>query len=1172
MAAALLGAALVVLWLMNRSGPGGVLPVPAGEEAPVAQVASLGAGKVAAELAASASVSVLSAEPAPVPSGSRGVSSADAGVPDRLADGRVLDERWEPLTDGRWRQLRLMRHSGQAHPLRVEDVYETLPSGARVRVTQIAMLADRLLVSVDAPLDAAQARAQLAAAGYTVEPSRSPYLLLVSLPEATLEAVPAAWEAVDALGGVRAGPDYLRFPALEPDDPDYTQQYAHGLIGSAAAWDVSTGSSEVVLAVLDTGMDLDHPDLAANLWANPGEIAGNGIDDDGNGYADDMHGWDMADDDNVPDDTNGHGTHVAGIAGAVGGNATGLAGVNWSVSLLPLRIGSTSFTVSSVVEALDYLYALRTEQGVNVVVSNNSYSGEGISEAEQAAIDRQGEAGILFVAAAGNNTTDVDATPVYPGAHAGSHVINVANSDRADNLSATSNFGASSVDLAAPGVEILSTWTGNGSTTRSGTSMAAPQVTGAVALAFAAAPEADAQAVRNALLASVDVVPALSGSTVTGGRLNVGRLLDALTGVAEIELVSPAGNVRLINTSAALRLEAAVTVAAEAFVPEDGVSWSVVPSTGVTVTLESATAAWVSFAAPGSYTVKATVLTDGVARTDTRTVTVGSRPVEAGLVAEWLFDGEGDTVADSSGQGHTGTLANGAGRGTGVDGGAYAGQGGTFEGVEIGLMPSLPTVSLSAWVRADSSVVALPRVIDGQEWALIFALDEVSNGWCLKFVRHYANYADIWHTPLGSLETGRWFHVAATWADGDESPCLYIDGVEQSVTPSGSGSQGLITAAGPVWLGNQAAGERGLDGRLDEVRVYNRVLEAGEVAQLAADHAPLIGEPSALAAEIGTAWTPTLTVADEDGPESPILSWSVWAGPDAYAMEGADTTSPVITFKKPGLHTVALMADDGHATVRRTWEMTVDGVYQVFMTSADGELLQRAANGFPVAVGVDPAPAQALTFNYTLGGGAVAGEDFSPLPGTLTVEAGATEATIPVEALTRTDGTARTLTLTLEAGEGYSLFGDTVVNVTLLPYTYANWAAHYAGGAGEAGSGWSPAFDANGDGTANLLEFALGINPLDDADALTRARLPQVRRSAEGTLSLSYVRPAGADASLYTVGSSFAPGGEPFSALAAAEVIVPNGDGTETVTVTDTAPLAAGETRFLFLKVSVAAE
>ncbi|MDP0496135.1 MAG: S8 family serine peptidase [Verrucomicrobiota bacterium JB024] len=1094
-------------------------------------------------------------------------------MPDRLAAGLVLDERWEQLADGRWRQLRLMRHAGQAHLLRVEDVYETLPSGARVRVSQTAMLADRLLISLDTPQDALQAQEQLAAAGYAIERSRSPYLLLIALPGATLEAVPAARATVSGLGFDRAEPDYLRFPALEPDDPDFSQQYAHGLIGSAAAWDVSTGSAEVVLAVIDTGMDLDHPDLAANLWTNPGEIAGNGLDDDDNGYADDVHGWDMADDDNAPDDAVGHGTHVAGIAGAVGGNATGVTGVNWSVSVLPLRIGSTSFTVSAVVEALDYLYALRTEHGVNVVVSNNSYSGEGISDAEQAAIDRQGEAGIIFVAAAGNTATDVDAVPVYPGAHPGTHVVNVANSDDADNLSTTSNFGASTVDLAAPGVDIFSTWTGDSYTTRSGTSMAAPQVAGAVALAFAAAPEADAQAVRDALLASVDLVPALSGSTATGGRLNVGRLLDALTGVEEVELVSPAGDVFLGDTSAALRLEAAVTVAGEAVAPEYGVSWSVVPSAGVTITVESPTTAWASFTETGVYTLSATVMTDGVARSDTCSVTVGTRPVEGGLVAEWLFDGEGDTVADTSGQGHTGALANGAGRGTGVDGGAYAGHGGEFEGVQVGSLPSLPTVSLSAWVRADSSVVALPRVIDGQEWALIFSQVGASRGPSLKFARHYATNADIWSTPVGSVGTDRWYHVAATWRDGDEAPSLYIDGVEQrSLHKSGSGSFEMITGAGLAWLGNQPTGDRGLDGRLDEVRVYDRVLEPEEVTRLAANHAPLIGDPQTLTVEAGTAWTPTLTVTDEDGPQAPALAWSVLAEAGTYTVEGAGTASPVFTFETPGLHTVALVADDGYATVRRTWKVSVDGVYQVFMTSTDGELLQRAANGFPVTVGIDPAPAQALTLSYTLGGDAVAGEDFSPLPSSLTVEAGETEASFAIEALTRTDGVARVLTLTLEPGEGYVLSGDTEVNVTLLSYTYANWAAHYAGAMEGSGSVWSPAFDANGNGTVNLLEFALGIDPLHDADALTRVRLPRVTRSSDGTLSLSYVRPAGADASLYAVGGSPSPGGEPFSELVASEAIESNGDGTETVTVTDAAALAAGETRFLFLKVSADAE
>ncbi len=379
------------------------------------------------------------------------------------------------------------------------------------------MIADRLLVPADSPQQAAYWRERLQQVGYTVEQGGSPYLVKIALPLATLEAVPEALAALAAadFGGLRAEPDYLRFPALEPDDPELPGQYAHERMDSCRAWDVTAGSPDVVLAILDTGMDLDHPDLAANLWTNPGEIAGNGLDDDGNGYVDDVHGWDVYADDNMPNDTDGHGTHVAGVAGAVGNNAVGVAGVNWSVALLPVRLGEGSFAASEIVEALDYIYDLRTKRGIPIVVSNNSYVGAVVGESEREAIERQGEAGIVFVCAAGNQGVDVEQTEVYPGVLSGEYIVNVASSDAADKLADSSNYGVESVDLAAPGVSILSTAIGGGYVSRSGTSMAAPQVSGALALAFAVDPEMDWRELRSALLESVDPVPALSGVTVT---------------------------------------------------------------------------------------------------------------------------------------------------------------------------------------------------------------------------------------------------------------------------------------------------------------------------------------------------------------------------------------------------------------------------------------------------------------------------------------------------------------------------------------------------------------------------------------------------------------------------------------------------------------------------------
>ena len=187
-------------------------------------------------------------------------------------------------------------------------------------------------------------------------------------------------------------------------------------IDAPDAWNISTGSQSVVVAVIDTGVDYTHPDLAANIWTNPGEIAGNGRDDDGNGFVDDVHGYDFAEHDGDPMDDNGHGTHVAGTIAAVGNNGLGVAGVNWSASIMPLKFLNSQGPgyLSDAIRAINYATMERTRYGVNVRVMNNSWGGGGFSSAMQTAIQAASDAGILFVAAAGNSGTNNDASPHYP--------------------------------------------------------------------------------------------------------------------------------------------------------------------------------------------------------------------------------------------------------------------------------------------------------------------------------------------------------------------------------------------------------------------------------------------------------------------------------------------------------------------------------------------------------------------------------------------------------------------------------------------------------------------------------------------------------------------------------------------------------------------------------------
>jgi thermitase len=354
------------------------------------------------------------------------------------------------------------------------------------------------------------------------------------LPGRSAAAAERALERED--GVLYAEPNVSRRLYVRPNDPLFPQLWGMENTGqiigatgipdadtdAADAWDVAAGGG-VVVAVVDSGVDGNHPDLAPNAWRNPGESGSgresNGVDDDGNGFFDDWRGWDFVGDDSNPSDSIGHGTHVAGTIGARRGNALGVAGVTDNSPLMPLRVFTSggSGTVADAISA--YSYAAR--QGAKVV--NLSFGSPFASLAEQQAI--AGLPGMLFVAAAGNGEPDGigddnDQAPEYPCAYPLPNLICVAASDNQDRMAGFSNFGARSVDLGAPGVDILSTVPGGGYEWADGTSMAAPHVSGAAALLWGAAPSAPASAIGSALLAGADPRPAFAGRTATGGRLN----------------------------------------------------------------------------------------------------------------------------------------------------------------------------------------------------------------------------------------------------------------------------------------------------------------------------------------------------------------------------------------------------------------------------------------------------------------------------------------------------------------------------------------------------------------------------------------------------------------------------------------------------------------------------
>ncbi|MEA5464589.1 S8 family serine peptidase [Leptothoe sp. PORK10 BA2] len=323
-------------------------------------------------------------------------------------------------------------------------------------------------------------------------------------------------------------------PTATPNDPGYNQLWGlhntgqtGGLrdsdIDAPEAWDIVRGKG-VVVGVIDTGIDYTHPDLRNNLWTNPGEIANDGIDNDRNGYIDDYYGYDFANNDSNPFDDVGHGTHVAGTIAAAANNSRGIAGVAPDAKVMALKfLGTNGGSTFDAIEAINYAVMMGAD------ITNNSWGGGGPSQALYDAIANAGSAGQLFIASAGNGGSDGigdnnDLLPSYPASYDLDNIISVAASDHRDQLGSFSNYGAKSVDLAAPGVNIVSTVPG-GYDSYNGTSMAAPHVTGAASLLLSQNPNLTPAQLKERLLSTADPVTGLRGRTVSGGRLNAHQAL-----------------------------------------------------------------------------------------------------------------------------------------------------------------------------------------------------------------------------------------------------------------------------------------------------------------------------------------------------------------------------------------------------------------------------------------------------------------------------------------------------------------------------------------------------------------------------------------------------------------------------------------------------------------------
>jgi len=324
----------------------------------------------------------------------------------------------------------------------------------------------------------------------------------------------------------------------QPNDPQFAEQWAlnnEGQNGGKAeadisaikAWVKTKGNDDVVVAVLDSGVDYTHLDLRSNMWHRPDSLPA--YTDDELGSFNDENGFNATDNIADPMDDNGHGTHCAGVIGAEADNDEGIAGINWKVQIMPLKfLGRGGFgTTKDAIEAINYAID-RKRNGVNVAVINASWGSTSYSKALEDAIRAAGEQGILFVAAAGNNGTNNDRSPHYPSNYKLPNVISVAALDNNDALTSFSNFGAKTVHIAAPGKDILSTWLGGDYRDASGTSMATPQVAGVAALILANEPKLSVEKLRARILKSVDKLDGLSGKVESGGRINAAKAVGAL--------------------------------------------------------------------------------------------------------------------------------------------------------------------------------------------------------------------------------------------------------------------------------------------------------------------------------------------------------------------------------------------------------------------------------------------------------------------------------------------------------------------------------------------------------------------------------------------------------------------------------------------------------------------
>ncbi|MCB1202810.1 MAG: S8 family serine peptidase [Verrucomicrobiae bacterium] len=468
------------------------------------------------------------------------------------AEGEVLDERFEQnLQRGLYTRIRLIRSNVQPRLLRLEEDLSVAEEGREATVVRRDLfLADQLIVKTRVGVSEDSFRRGLVDLGFALNGKQAPGIYTVTLPQATLDAVPDALRSLSGLSDLveMAEADGVGFGAGTPDDTQFPNQWGNHNTGQSGGqidadvdapefWAVAGHAPDVVIAVLDSGLNFTHPDLAGIGWANPGEIAGDGIDNDGNGRIDDINGWDFVNSDNDPTDDHAHGSHVSGIIAAVRSNGAGVAGMLSGVKILPCKIlnASNSGLTSNLIAATAYARL----EGVPVMnLSLQNYPNSSLLSDE---FDACATGGIVLCVAAGNQGVNNDSTPNYPSSFPQSNLLSVGNHNRLDARSSSSNFGASSVDLFAPGDTIISTVLGTSYQNFTGTSMATPYVAAVCGALKQLHPSWSALEIKSSILGTVVPKAAYAGISMTGGRLNAFDAVSEISTSPNLTLEHPAG-------------------------------------------------------------------------------------------------------------------------------------------------------------------------------------------------------------------------------------------------------------------------------------------------------------------------------------------------------------------------------------------------------------------------------------------------------------------------------------------------------------------------------------------------------------------------------------------------------------------------------------------------------